>query len=209
MAPRESSNAPQLPAIHRVFPFDGQANAASAAIPAFRITAVGAWIWFKIGIVRMQPAADPARSAAYSAPVCRGKRVRATHTTIPPKTKGIAARMKAKAVQAISFSGSTGIYNCAAKQIALVKAKSKPKLASIACASRFFISSTKIAPAARPNIASEIAMKAKWYHIVTLKMRDFTDRKSTRLNSSHGYISYAVFCLKKKKNKSNTYNAEM
>src|SRR2546422_6958548 len=31
------------------------------------------------------------------------------------------------------------------------------------------------------------------------------DRKSTRLNSSHGYISYAVFCLKKKK----TNNAHM
>src|SRR2546429_3987305 len=30
---------------------------------------------------------------------------------------------------------------------------------------------------------------------------DRRDRKSTRLNSSHGYISYAVFCLKKKKNK--------
>src|SRR3712207_8578034 len=30
-----------------------------------------------------------------------------------------------------------------------------------------------------------------------------TDRKSTRLNSSHANISYAVFCLKKKKN--NTY----
>src|SRR2546429_355517 len=30
-----------------------------------------------------------------------------------------------------------------------------------------------------------------------------TDRKSTRLNSSHGYISYAVFCLKKKKNLAN------
>ena len=28
------------------------------------------------------------------------------------------------------------------------------------------------------------------------------DRKSTRLNSSHGYISYAVFCLKKKNTKS-------
>src|SRR2546422_6787839 len=27
----------------------------------------------------------------------------------------------------------------------------------------------------------------------------WSDRKSTRLNSSHGYISYAVFCLKKKK----------
>src|SRR2546429_3595923 len=30
------------------------------------------------------------------------------------------------------------------------------------------------------------------------------DRKSTRLNSSHGYISYAVFCLKKKKTNSLT-----
>src|SRR2546429_1914107 len=29
--------------------------------------------------------------------------------------------------------------------------------------------------------------------------RRLGDRKSTRLNSSHGYISYAVFCLKKKK----------
>src|SRR2546422_7803366 len=29
---------------------------------------------------------------------------------------------------------------------------------------------------------------------------DRADRKSTRLNSSHGYISYAVFCLKKKTN---------
>src|SRR2546422_6638559 len=31
------------------------------------------------------------------------------------------------------------------------------------------------------------------------------DRKSTRLNSSHGYISYAVFCLKKKKKKSDNH----
>src|SRR3989449_7116343 len=30
------------------------------------------------------------------------------------------------------------------------------------------------------------------------------DRKSTRLNSSHGYISYAVFCLKKKKTRQGT-----
>src|SRR5258708_40166183 len=32
------------------------------------------------------------------------------------------------------------------------------------------------------------------------------DRKSTRLNSSHQIISYAVFCLKKKKNQSINYN---
>src|SRR2546422_4483820 len=36
--------------------------------------------------------------------------------------------------------------------------------------------------------------------LVAVAGRVWTDRKSTRLNSSHGYISYAVFCLKKKKN---------
>src|SRR5687768_17781402 len=35
------------------------------------------------------------------------------------------------------------------------------------------------------------------------------DRKSTRLNSSHGYISYAVFCLKKKKQNSQYYNTRI
>src|SRR2546429_7180943 len=33
---------------------------------------------------------------------------------------------------------------------------------------------------------------------VTVRFTVRVDRKSTRLNSSHGYISYAVFCLKKK-----------
>src|SRR2546429_4627240 len=40
------------------------------------------------------------------------------------------------------------------------------------------------------------------HHVFTVDHRSFptfVDRKSTRLNSSHGYISYAVFCLKKKK----------
>src|SRR5438034_6661605 len=34
-----------------------------------------------------------------------------------------------------------------------------------------------------------------------IRLRDRQDRKSTRLNSSHTVISYAVFCLKKKKKK--------
>src|SRR2546429_4356599 len=34
--------------------------------------------------------------------------------------------------------------------------------------------------------------------VIVRKMDRDSDRKSTRLNSSHGYISYAVFCLKKK-----------
>src|ERR1041385_9388530 len=42
-----------------------------------------------------------------------------------------------------------------------------------------------------------------WAHaslMTRLSDRNMRDRKSTRLNSSHGYISYAVFCLKKTKN---------
>src|SRR2546429_5224274 len=36
------------------------------------------------------------------------------------------------------------------------------------------------------------------FNIVPKRAFSDEDRKSTRLNSSHGYISYAVFCLKKK-----------
>src|SRR5687768_18285121 len=36
-------------------------------------------------------------------------------------------------------------------------------------------------------------------HVHELGRHALRDRKSARLNSSHGYISYAVFCLKKKK----------
>src|SRR2546430_13538652 len=45
--------------------------------------------------------------------------------------------------------------------------------------------------------------------LAAVDMRDFaarrTDRKSTRLNSSHSQISYAVFCLKKKKHHSGAH----
>src|SRR2546422_5855768 len=39
--------------------------------------------------------------------------------------------------------------------------------------------------------------------------RERVDRKSTRLNPSHGYISYAVFCLKKKKKKKKKTNTDV
>src|SRR2546422_3186565 len=46
--------------------------------------------------------------------------------------------------------------------------------------------------------ADRVARDARDVHVTG--GRDLArDRKSTRLNSSHGYISYAVFCLKKKK----------
>src|SRR3989454_765272 len=44
-------------------------------------------------------------------------------------------------------------------------------------------------------------MAALHERITQLQLRGHLDRKSTRLNSSHLVISYAVFCLKKKKSK--------
>src|SRR3712207_7437637 len=48
----------------------------------------------------------------------------------------------------------------------------------------------------------DIAERAGEENVTLLFGAKDTDRKSTRLNSSHANISYAVFCLKKKKNKS-------
>src|SRR2546422_1328745 len=49
------------------------------------------------------------------------------------------------------------------------------------------------------NRLANISTRLRTLRIVAI------DRKSTRLNSSHGYISYAVFCLKKKKKKQKEY----
>src|SRR5690554_7303209 len=52
-----------------------------------------------------------------------------------------------------------------------------------------------------PELAADVrSVAAQTRDTVTMVLRDGADRKSTRLNSSHVRISYAVFCLKKKKN---------
>src|SRR2546429_7135969 len=52
----------------------------------------------------------------------------------------------------------------------------------------------------RTNRRSAFKAAAAWPSCARASRQSRTaDRKSTRLNSSHGYISYAVFCLKKKK----------
>ena len=45
----------------------------------------------------------------------------------------------------------------------------------------------------------DLILQEAVYRSERVDITDKVDRKSTRLNSSHGYISYAVFCLKKKK----------
>src|SRR2546429_796703 len=53
-------------------------------------------------------------------------------------------------------------------------------------------------PARLCSQASRIGLAIKMEEKVPTMIPITRDRKSTRLNSSHGYISYAVFCLKKK-----------
>src|SRR2546422_5170594 len=57
---------------------------------------------------------------------------------------------------------------------------------------------------ARPVTSTPCARRRSWRCAARYSQRRPRDRKSTRLNSSHGYISYAVFCLKKKKKKAMT-----
>src|SRR5690349_22419470 len=63
----------------------------------------------------------------------------------------------------------------------------------------------RLTAALREYITRELP-EYRW-HIVALGPDDI-DRKSTRLNSSHVEISYAVFCLKKKKKKKNRHKTQ-
>src|SRR2546430_11348056 len=56
----------------------------------------------------------------------------------------------------------------------------------------------RAAPAILPVTTNDLLGPARVYHAYV--SAGLEDRKSTRLNSSHSQISYAVFCLKKKRN---------
>src|SRR5256884_6062609 len=57
---------------------------------------------------------------------------------------------------------------------------------------------TPTALLAEPKAPDEMRYAELGRYVDALARSGSEDRKSTRLNSSHGYISYAVFCLKKK-----------
>src|SRR2546427_9374209 len=94
-------------------------------------------------------------------------------------------------------------------------------------ASQFFISTLKEAPADAEVVSHKLMTRAglikklgagiynympmglRVIRKVEAIVREEIDRKSTRLNSSHSQISYAVFCLKKKKYIKEIYQARV
>src|SRR2546430_13560056 len=65
----------------------------------------------------------------------------------------------------------------------------------------FMVSTVFSGGASTRNDAPSTAKADRVARLISKGMRCPVDRKSTRLNSSHSQISYAVFCLKKKTNK--------
>src|SRR2546430_7584552 len=57
----------------------------------------------------------------------------------------------------------------------------------------------------RPLSTTRPASQRRW---PVIRLNSVVDRKSTRLNSSHSQISYAVFCLKKKKKKQTNIHSD-
>src|SRR2546422_11710284 len=115
---------------------------------------------------------------------------RPSGTSIPGVSQGMKsrrnqkARLKNSTRPAVSRASSTSATR-RGRPIAAAPAAAPLRLAENPCSCRGSASGR-----------SEFA-KAKSARVE----EDYRDRKSTRLNSSHGYISYAVFCLKKKKEK--------
>src|SRR2546429_7198043 len=79
----------------------------------------------------------------------------------------------------LSRSNFPEFYRRAAEQVSMILKGGKPAEIPVEQPTRF-----------------ELIINMKTAKALGIKIQD---RKSTRLNSSHGYISYAVFCLKKKK----------
>src|SRR5262245_62893210 len=90
--------------------------------------------------------------------------------------------------------------------VALVEGHATPPAAAPGSAAAHRVLSVPAgtrAPAPRPRVAAPATPRRRRASS-SAAPASLADRKSTRLNSSHLGISYAVFCLKKKKNKKNT-----
>src|SRR2546427_4527994 len=126
-----------------------------------------------------------------SAPLARSssERIEYTHPLSARYTKGEKREMVGRAV----FSPSSSARRAEAPGASSVRPRSRSTTASDATSSGRTTRWNEI-PEAFAAVSSEYRPS-----VPTVNTTAARDRKSTRLNSSHSQISYAVFCLKKKK----------
>src|SRR5437773_9790507 len=84
--------------------------------------------------------------------------------------------------------------------------RSRPVLYTADTAAAMAAASQRESRQSFPSGHASLAFAAATSYLVMAQRTRARDRKSTRLNSSHITISYAVFCLKKKKNQTITHN---
>src|SRR4030043_191292 len=151
---------------------------------------------FGVSHVNVQPySGSPANQAVYFALLNPGDTVMGM--SLPHGghlTHGWKVNFSAKYYNSVQYGVDEKTNLIDYNQVAELARKTKPKLIWVGATAypRIFDweKFSRIADSVGAFLVADIA------HIAGLIV---ADRKSTRLNSSHGYISYAVFCLKKKK----------
>src|SRR5205809_5197424 len=97
----------------------------------------------------------------------------------------------------LNATATTDIYTLSLHDALPIYFKGKPAIAGI---NFNFVGDSTTRMLSLMNGQASIVERLEPEQVDTVKANaNIQDRKSTRLNSSHGYISYAVFCLKKKK----------
>src|SRR2546422_10769795 len=99
----------------------------------------------------------------------------------------------------LAIAAALFVWNLLSTRTAERSAGRQLEQGRLALASRNYQLAASVLSQVTENYAGTHAAQEGTILLAQVRLAQGQDRKSTRLNSSHGYISYAVFCLKKKK----------
>src|SRR2546422_3380011 len=104
------------------------------------------------------------------------------------------ALKKLETIGVVEIRHGSGVYVSRSEEVLVLASPDYPGTVS----KKLLLDLIRARMALEAQSVADAVQKATAAHLKEMRRLLTTDRKSTRLNSSHGYISYAVFCLKKK-----------